>query len=187
MKSLLSWPWLLLAVLLFSGGTRVAANEVAAIRGTFYIEEEFEPGRFRTIRRPLTFRSICAAFQVSPREYRLFHDSETPLFLTLKPQNGPSMNLPSYVLLQTTGAPRTLRDSNRRLPEVGIEYALVNPIGAAQVFNAFRGTALGRVTVRSRPGGGSAGFKYEVSGSSTNSISKFRFTVRPCIYPGGCW
>jgi hypothetical protein len=90
------------------------------------------------------------------------------------------------VLLQTTGDPRYLRDWDGRAPNVGVELALTNPSSPVFLFNAFRGSALGRYTSRSSPSGGSGGTLYEVSGSSSHYLVKFRFTVRPCPFPAGC-
>src|SRR6185369_12187172 len=114
--------WLLFFILLGGGLTRLTANDVSAIRGTIYTEEEFEPGRFRTISRPLTFRSICSAFGVSSQDYRLYHEPGHTNLLTLQPRPGADTNLPTFVLLQSSGTPRYLRDWDGGPQRISAEY-----------------------------------------------------------------
>ena len=153
------------------------AIPVVAVSGTIFTEKEFEPGRFRIKSAPITVRAIYEAFGVSRTDYFLDCDPVGTNFLTLRPRAGVGTNLPVIVILQNPGlSTRYLRDWAGGPPRH--EMALTSPAGPVPLFNAFRGTALGRVGGRPTPsGGGTLRVRYEVTGSSTTHILKFRFTA----------
>lgn len=125
---------------------------------------------------------ICESFGVSPNDYRLHYQSQfgsSPNFLELRPHISDS-GLPIIPVLLRAGDAHVLRNSGRAMLEVPI----VAPPDAPASFNGFRGTARGRVSA-STPGGGISGaVDYEVTGSSTTHIFKFRFKTVNYAIPG---
>lgn len=152
---------------------RLHAVPVVAISGTIFTETEFEEGRFRIKSTPMTANAIYEAFGVSRADYLLDCDPGGTNFLTLRPRPGADTNLSAIVILQNPAlSTRYLRDWSGSPPRH--EMSLTSPVISVPLFNAFRGTALGRVDF-STPSGGTFRGGYEVTGSSSTHILKFRF------------
>ena len=159
------------------------AIEVSSISGSLFTEKEFEPGRYTIKRAAMTADAICEAFGVSRDDYLLDCDPAGTNFLVLRPRPGADTNLSAIIILQSLDSVRYLREW--KAGPFRHEMSLSSPVTSVPLFNAFRGTALARVGGSPTPsGGGTLRVSYEVTGSSSTHILKFKFTVVRSRVPG---
>jgi hypothetical protein len=161
-------------VVVITLASRMQAVEVVSLTGTSFTENEFEAGRFRVKSAPMTLKTIYAAAGVSRTDYVLESDGGGTNFLYLRPRA--NTNLATIILIQSPeSSARYLRDWT-----VGghtrQEKPLNGPSNSVSLFNDFRGTAYGRLGLAT-PTEGLIHASYEVMGSSSTHMMKFRFKI----------